>query len=39
VALAYLDGSLELEIGSKLEADVRGTRIGYEVVELPFYRR
>ncbi len=39
VAMAYLDGSLELEIGSKLEADVRGTRVDYEVVELPFYRR
>jgi len=39
VAMAFLDGSLELAIGSKLEADVRGTRIDYEVVELPFYRR
>ena len=39
VAMAFLDGKLELEIGSKLEADVRGTRIAYEVVKLPFYKR
>lgn len=37
IGFAYLSG--ELETGSKLEADVRGTRVGYEVVNLPFYRR
>jgi aminomethyltransferase len=37
IGFAYL--SAELETGSKLEADVRGTRVGYEVVNLPFYRR
>jgi aminomethyltransferase len=39
VAMAFLDGTLELEVGTKLEADVRGTRISYEVVKLPFYKR
>jgi len=39
IAMAYLDGAVELEIGSKLEADVRGTKVPYEVVKLPFYRR
>ncbi|HEY7854397.1 MAG TPA: glycine cleavage system aminomethyltransferase GcvT [Aquiluna sp.] len=39
IAMAFLDGKLELEIGSKLEADVRGTRISFEIVKLPFYKR
>lgn len=39
VAMAFLDGKLDLEVGSKLEADVRGTRINYEIVKLPFYKR
>lgn len=39
VAMAYLDGALDLPLGSKLEADVRGTRVPYEVVKLPFYKR
>lgn len=39
VAMAFIDGKLELEIGSKLEADVRGTRIPYQIVKLPFYKR
>lgn len=39
IAMAYLKGDLGLEVGSKLEADVRGTRVSYEVVELPFYKR
>ena len=39
IAMAFLDGNLKLEVGSKLEADVRGTRVPYEVVELPFYKR
>ena len=39
IAMAFLDGKLELEIGSQLEADVRGTRIFFEVVKLPFYKR
>lgn len=37
IAMAYLEG--DLEFGSELEADVRGTRISYQVVELPFYKR
>lgn len=37
IAMAYLNG--EYPVGSQLEADVRGTRIPYEVVELPFYKR
>ncbi|MDG2497610.1 MAG: glycine cleavage system aminomethyltransferase GcvT [Aquiluna sp.] len=39
IALALLDSSLGLEIGGSVEADVRGTRIIYKVVELPFYKR
>jgi aminomethyltransferase len=39
VAMAFLDGTLVLDVGTKLEADVRGTRISYEVVKLPFYKR
>jgi aminomethyltransferase len=39
IALAYLNGDAELEIGSKLEADVRGTKVPYEVVAMPFYKR
>jgi aminomethyltransferase len=37
IGFAYL--SEDVETGTKLEADVRGTRIGYEVVKTPFYRR
>jgi aminomethyltransferase len=37
--MAYLDGKLELEIGTALEADVRGTRVSYKVGKLPFYKR
>ena len=39
IGMAFIDGLVELEIGSKLEADVRGTRVSYEVVKLPFYKR
>jgi len=39
IAMAYLSGELELPVGSKLEADVRGTRVEYEVVAMPFYKR
>ena len=39
IAMAYLSGDLALEVGSKLEADVRGTRVEYEVVAMPFYKR
>lgn len=39
IGMAFLDAAVELEIGSKLEADVRGTRVSYEVVKLPFYKR
>lgn len=37
IAMAYLQG--EFEVGAELEADVRGTRVSYQVVELPFYKR
>jgi aminomethyltransferase len=39
IAMAYLLGELDLPIGSKLEADVRGTKVEYEVVAMPFYKR
>ena len=39
IAMAFLDGKLELGVGTKLEADVRGSRISFEVVRLPFYKR
>ena len=39
IAMAYLSGELDLSVGSKLEADVRGTRVEYEVVAMPFYKR
>jgi aminomethyltransferase len=39
IAMAFIDGQLNLEKGSKIEADVRGTRVSYEVVDLPFYKR
>ena len=39
IAFAYLDGELALPVGSKLEADVRGSRVEYEVVPMPFYKR
>jgi aminomethyltransferase len=37
IGFAYL--SAEVETGTELEVDVRGTRVGYEVVKTPFYRR
>lgn len=37
IAMAYLSGNLAA--GDKVEADVRGTRIEFEIVDLPFYRR
>jgi aminomethyltransferase len=39
IAMAYLSGDLDLPVGSKLEADVRGTKVEYEVVAMPFYKR
>jgi len=39
IALALLDANAGLEIDSEVEADVRGTRVLYRVVELPFYKR
>jgi aminomethyltransferase len=39
IALALLNADAGLEICSEVEADVRGTRIFYKVVELPFYKR
>ena len=38
IAMAYLKADLDLGTGTKLEADVRGTRVPYEVVKLPFYK-
>lgn len=37
IGFAYL--SEDVETGTRLEADVRGTRVSYEVVKTPFYRR
>ena len=39
IAFALLNADAGLEIGSEVEADVRGARVFYKVVELPFYRR
>ena len=39
IALALLNADAGLEIGSEVEADVRGARVFYKVVELPFYKR
>jgi aminomethyltransferase len=38
IAMAYLRADLDLTSGTKLEADVRGTRVPYEIVKLPFYK-
>jgi aminomethyltransferase len=38
VAMGYLDVAVA-ETGSKVSVDVRGTRLGFEVVKLPFYKR
>ncbi len=39
VAMAYLKVTEQLAVGTKLEADVRGTRVSYEVVAMPLYKR
>lgn len=39
IAMALLNGSLDLPIGTMVEADVRGTRVAYEIVKLPFYKK
>jgi aminomethyltransferase len=39
VAMAYLNVTEQLAVGTKLEADVRGTRVSYGVVAMPFYKR
>ncbi|KQX61817.1 glycine cleavage system aminomethyltransferase GcvT [Angustibacter sp. Root456] len=38
IAMAYVDHGLA-EVGTRLDVDVRGTRLNAEVVPLPFYRR
>ena len=38
IAMGYLDANLA-EAGSKVSVDVRGTRLAFEVVSLPFYKR
>lgn len=38
IALAYVDAALATP-GTELEADIRGKRYPYTVVELPFYKR
>jgi aminomethyltransferase len=38
VAMGYLNLDLA-EAGSKVSVDVRGTRLEFEVVKLPFYKR
>jgi aminomethyltransferase len=37
--MAYVDASVAVEVGSKLEVDVRGTRLEFTVVPAPFYKR
>ena len=39
IAMAYLEADSQLQIGTALEADVRGSRVSYEVVAMPFYKR
>ena len=39
VAMAMLATDQGLEPGSEVEADVRGTRVSYKIVQLPFYKR
>ncbi|MEY4714310.1 MAG: glycine cleavage system aminomethyltransferase GcvT [Actinomycetota bacterium] len=38
VAMAYLSKP-ELEVGAKVEVDIRGTRTEFEIAQLPFYKR
>jgi aminomethyltransferase len=38
VAMGYLNSDLAA-VGSKVSVDVRGTRLDFEVVKLPFYKR
>lgn len=39
IAMAYLKGSADLEIGTVVEADIRGTRTPFTIVSTPFYKR
>ena len=39
VAMAYVDTPVSAEVGSKLEVDVRGTRLEFTVSAAPFYKR
>ena len=39
VAMAYVETSVSAEVGTKLEVDVRGTRLEFTVSVAPFYKR
>ncbi len=39
VAMGYVDASVSAEVGTKLEVDVRGTRLEFTVSAAPFYKR
>jgi aminomethyltransferase len=39
IAMAYLNGNAELEVGTVVEADIRGTRAPFTIVSTPFYKR
>ena len=39
IAMAMLQVDQGLEVGGEVEADVRGTRVPYKIVQLPFYKR
>lgn len=39
VAIAYVATSVNLDTGTLLDVDIRGTKMPYKVVSLPFYKR
>lgn len=39
IAMAYLKSSAKIEVGTVVEADIRGTRTPFTIVATPFYKR
>ena len=39
VAMAYLKTSANIEVGTVVEADIRGTRTPFTIISAPFYKR
>lgn len=39
IAMAYLKTSANIEVGTVVEADIRGTRTPFTIVSTPFYKR